>query len=150
MCVRSLSCFLTLCNPMDWSPPGSSVHGIFQARILKWLSLPTPGDLPNPGIEPTSLASPALAGGFFATSTTWEAPKSTVLHLKKCCDKAQVYPGHNYKVDVIYLSYYNFIFRIVPLSEDTGFFIVLTPYFLSCSSYLAYSSPSDSLTLKYK
>ena len=79
MRVRSLSCFLTLCNPMDWSPPGFSVHGIFQARILKWLSLPTPGDLPNPGIEPTSLASPALAGGFFATSTTWEAPKCFIL-----------------------------------------------------------------------
>ena len=35
--------------------------------------LPTPGDLPNPGIEPASLVSPALAGGFFTTSTTWEA-----------------------------------------------------------------------------
>ena len=34
-----------------------------------------PGDLPNPGIEPTFLMSPALAGGFFTTSTTWEAPE---------------------------------------------------------------------------
>ena len=34
---------------------------------------PSPGDLPNPGIEPMSLVSPALAGGFFTTSTTWEA-----------------------------------------------------------------------------
>ena len=40
---------------MDGSPPGSSVHGIFQARILEWLPFPTPGDLSNPGIEPTSL-----------------------------------------------------------------------------------------------
>ena len=31
-------------------------------------------DLPNPGIEPMSLKSPALAGGFFTTSATWEAP----------------------------------------------------------------------------
>ena len=37
------------------------------------LSFPSPGDLPNPGIKPVSLGSPALAGGFF-TSTTWEAP----------------------------------------------------------------------------
>ena len=39
-----------------------------------WSGLPfsSPGDLPNPGIEPTSLLSPALAGGFFTTSTTWE------------------------------------------------------------------------------
>ena len=34
---------------------------------------PTPGDLPNPGIKPASLKSPALAGGFFTASTTWEA-----------------------------------------------------------------------------
>ena len=38
------------------------------------LSFPSPGDLPNPGIEPTSLMSPALAGGIFTTNTTWETP----------------------------------------------------------------------------
>ena len=37
----------------------------------KGLPLPTPGDLPNPGIEPTSLVSPALAGEIFTTSSTW-------------------------------------------------------------------------------
>ena len=37
------------------------------------LPFPLPGDLPDPGIEPESLASPALAGGFFTTNTTWEA-----------------------------------------------------------------------------
>ena len=37
------------------------------------LSFPTPGDLPDPGIKPLSLASPALAGGFFITHTTWKA-----------------------------------------------------------------------------
>ena len=37
------------------------------------LPFPVPGDLPDPGIEPTSLASPALTGEFFTTSTTWEA-----------------------------------------------------------------------------
>jgi len=41
---------------------GSSVHGISQARILKWLLFPYLGYLPNPGIQPTS---PTLAGGFF-------------------------------------------------------------------------------------
>ena len=45
--------------------PGSSVHGIFQARILEWIAVPSPGDLPDPGIEPTSLLSSALEGGFF-------------------------------------------------------------------------------------
>ena len=48
---------------MDCSLPGSSVHGIFQARILEW-PFPSPGDLLNPGIKPMS---PALAGGFFTT-----------------------------------------------------------------------------------
>ena len=57
-------------NPMDCSPPGSSFHGILQARILEWISMPSSRDLPDPGIKPVSLASPALAGGFFTTSAT--------------------------------------------------------------------------------
>ena len=51
---------LTLWDPMDCSPLGSSVHGIlqfFHARILEWAAIPSPGDLPDPGIEP---GSPAL------------------------------------------------------------------------------------------
>ena len=43
-----------LCDPMDCSPLGSSVHGILQARILEWVPSPPPGDLPDPGIKPTS------------------------------------------------------------------------------------------------
>ena len=58
---------------MDYSPPGSSVHGILQAKY--WNGFPSlpPGDLPDPGIKPTSLMSPALADMFFTTRTTWEA-----------------------------------------------------------------------------
>ena len=52
----------TLCNPMDYSPPGSSVHGILQARILEWVAMPSSRDFLNAGIEPASLTSPALAG----------------------------------------------------------------------------------------
>ena len=47
---------LTLCDPMDCDLPSSSVHEISQARILEWVAIPSPGDLPNPGIQPTSLA----------------------------------------------------------------------------------------------
>ena len=47
--------------------------GILQARILEWVAMPPAGDFPNQGIGPESLTSPALAGEFFATSTTWEA-----------------------------------------------------------------------------
>ena len=63
---------------MDCSPPGSSVHGIFQARIFprdsSWsgLPFPTPGDLPDPGIKAIILSSHVLAGGFFTTSATWK------------------------------------------------------------------------------
>ena len=52
-------------DPMDYSPPGSSVHGIFQARIPEWDTISFSGNLPNPRIEPTSLAFPEIAGGFF-------------------------------------------------------------------------------------
>ena len=45
-----------LCNPMDYSLTGSSVHGISQARILEWVAIPSPGDLPDLRIEPAFLA----------------------------------------------------------------------------------------------
>ena len=57
---------------MDGSLPGSSIHGILQARILDWVAFPPPGDLPNSGIKPTPLTSPALASGFLTTRDTWE------------------------------------------------------------------------------
>ena len=47
----------TLCNPMDYSLPGSSVHRILQSRILEWIAVPFSWDLPDPGINP---GSPAL------------------------------------------------------------------------------------------
>ena len=67
MCLVAQSC-LTLCNPMDCSPSGSSVHGILQARILEGspgnppggLPCPPPGDLPHPGMEPRSLVLQAV------------------------------------------------------------------------------------------
>ena len=42
----------TLCDPMDCSPPGSSVHGILQARILEWVAISSPGDLQTQGLNP--------------------------------------------------------------------------------------------------
>ena len=54
MCVYTQLC-LTLCDPMDCSPPGSSVCGISQARILGRLPFPSPGDLLEPGSNPCLL-----------------------------------------------------------------------------------------------
>ena len=68
ICVHAQS-FLTLCDPMDCRPPGYSVHGISQARILKCVSISySTRYLPDPGIK---LMSPALAGKFFYHCTIW-------------------------------------------------------------------------------
>ena len=66
----------TLCDPVDCSPPGSSVHRILQARILE-LPFLAPGDLPNTEIEPAFPAVPALVGRFFTT----QPPGNPSLHL---------------------------------------------------------------------
>ena len=49
-------------EPMGCGLPGSSAHGILQARIVEWVAISSSGDLPYPGIKPVS---PELAGGFF-------------------------------------------------------------------------------------
>ena len=54
MCVLVSQSRPNLCNPMNCSLPGSSVHEILQARILEWVIIPFSGDLPNPGIKPVS------------------------------------------------------------------------------------------------
>ena len=71
VCTRALSC-LTLFDPMDCNLTGSSVRfGFPRQEHWSGLPFPPPGDLPNPGIEPTSLVSPALAsaGAFFTAVT---------------------------------------------------------------------------------
>ena len=66
---------------MDCSPPGSSVHGILQPRILEWVAMPSPGDLPDPEMEPASHVSPALAGRVFTTEPLRkDNPMQTLLH----------------------------------------------------------------------
>ena len=70
MCVLSQ---VRLCDPMDCSPPGSSVMEFSRQEYWSGVPFPTPGSIPDPWIKPMSLASPALAGGFFTTSATWEA-----------------------------------------------------------------------------
>ena len=67
--------------------------GFSRQEYWRELPFPPPGDLPNPGIEPVSLVSPALAGGFFTTSTTWEAHGMVVLLFKRLCfrDPAEIF-----------------------------------------------------------
>ena len=76
LCMLTCLSGVRLCDAMDCSPPGSSVHGDSLGKntgvgghaLLQ-------GVLPDPGIELASLMSPAVAGGFSTTSATWEAPQ---------------------------------------------------------------------------
>ena len=77
-----------LCDPIDCSVPGSSVCGIFQLRTLEWLPSPSPGDLPDLGIETVSLRSPALAVQFSCSvmsnsATPWTAARQASLFATK-------------------------------------------------------------------
>ena len=67
---------LTLCNLMDCSSPGSSVHGILEARILEWIAFPSQGDLPNSEIWVSFIASRFF---FFFFCDLWEDPEETLL-----------------------------------------------------------------------
>ena len=62
---------LTLCDTMDCSLPGSSVRGIFQARILECVAISASGNLPT-GIEPASPVSPALQVDSLSTEPSRE------------------------------------------------------------------------------
>ena len=94
MCAHVPSCFscVQLFETL-WTIaclPGSSVHGILQARALEWVAMPSSRDLPNPGIKLTSLMPPALAGGFSIDSTTWETP--SILYMASLPNVCQSQP----------------------------------------------------------
>ena len=74
MCfTKSLQLCVTLCNPMDCSPPGSSVHGILQARILEWVAMPFSRGSSWPR-DRTQVSG--IAGKFFTIWASWEAPST--------------------------------------------------------------------------
>ena len=69
--LSSVLLFVTLWTVVRQAPLSM---GFSRPEYWSRLPFPTPGDLPDPGIKPTSLGSPELAGGFFTNCTTWEAP----------------------------------------------------------------------------
>ena len=75
VCAKSLRSCPNLCNPMDWSPPGFSVHGILQAGILDGVSLLQGSSWHRD--QSHNFCLPALKGRFFTSSAIWEAP---ILH----------------------------------------------------------------------
>ena len=95
LCAQSLQCaqlFLMdpLAHPAGWSPPGSSVCGISQARVLEWVACPPPEDLPDPGIEPRSPALQADSlplshwGSLFIFWTSLQSSRCFSQQLSKC------------------------------------------------------------------
>ena len=78
MCMhaKSLQLCPTLCNRMDCSPPGSSVHEILQAKILEWVVMTSSRDLPDPGIEPEFLNVSYVARQILYHCTTYNGCKA--------------------------------------------------------------------------
>ena len=74
MLSRLIQLCLTLCNPMDCSPPGSSVCGILWERILEWVAIPSSRDSPVPQTKPMVPVAPALQAGSSPLSH-WGAQK---------------------------------------------------------------------------
>ena len=70
--VKVTQSCLTLCNPMDYT-----VYRILQARALEWVLFPSPGDLPNPGIEPRS---PTLQADFLPAEPPGKPNLKSTLH----------------------------------------------------------------------
>ena len=77
--AQSLQSCLTLCDPVDYSPQGSSVHGILQERVLEWVAMSSSGYLPDPGVEHRS---PALQVDSLPLSH-WGSPNGLLLGHKK-------------------------------------------------------------------
>ena len=81
MCVCCMLIRLSLCDFVRhcglYSPPGSSVHGILQARILEWVAMPPPGDLSDPGIKPRLLTLLHWQAGYLPT----ERPGKSHIHI---------------------------------------------------------------------
>ena len=71
--VKSLSHVRLFATPWTVAYQAPLSMGFSRQEYWSVLPFPSPGDLPNPGIDPGSLMSPALAGGFVTTSNAWEA-----------------------------------------------------------------------------
>ena len=75
-CVLShFSCVQLFATPWTIGFQAPLSIGFSSQEYWSRLPCPSPGNAPNPGIEPMSLVSPALGGGFFTINATWEAPK---------------------------------------------------------------------------
>ena len=120
MCVLVTQLCPILCDHMDCSPPGSSVYGILQASILEWVAISLPGDLPDPGTEPRSLA-------LLADSLPYEPLGKMKYAYCKTCIKWKV------KVAWPFLqSHSPYIVLLLPLRLTVWYFILPELFLYSC------------------
>ena len=77
------------------------------------LPFPTQGDLPDPGMEPMSLTSPALAGRFFTIRATWEVPCMCIL-----CFYNHVHPSFSTSIIILHTLLYIAFFLLVLILRD--------------------------------
>ena len=88
--AQSLQSCPTPCEPMDCSPPGSSVHGILQARILEWVAMPFSRESSQPRDRTHISCVSCIAGGLFTHWTTWEASNNNRCTYLFDCPRSQL------------------------------------------------------------
>ena len=86
---QSLQSCPALCGPMDYSLPGSSVHGILQARILEWVAISFSRGSSQPRDRTTSISAPALQAGSLLLSH-WGSPQRTLSAFKRFCPESSL------------------------------------------------------------
>ena len=106
--AKSLQSCLILCDPMDCILPGSRVHGIPSKNAGMGCHALLQRNLPDLGIKPASLTSPALAGRLFTTSAAWETHSFNYVKVKPVCIKCvQTLPGE------LFVTSYNKIYFLI-------------------------------------
>ena len=145
MCTRARaqSC-PTLCNPMDCSPPGSSVHGIPQARILEWVALPSSRRSSSPRDRNVVFLRLLRGRWILYHSTTWEALEVSLLilglnprfhrafstegyhfhcagNIRETQGGSRTYPGEVRDSDALYIDPLLWVFEWLPLNARTTY-----------------------------
>ena len=112
--VRTQSC-LNICNPMDCSLPGASVHGIFQARILEWVAISYPrGSSWSRDWTQVSYIS-CIARQILYHCTTWKILKKKK---KKKSPSSSAWTSIKYECSLIFQSYLPLVLLTVSLIQD--------------------------------
>ena len=93
-------------DPMDCSPSGSSVHEIFQAKILESVAISSFRGSSNLGIKSMSLMFPTFSGGLFTTGATWKAPSMAITLVTLCFSYKHCEP-HKWPTFPFHISFYN-------------------------------------------